>query len=215
MKKIISFSLWGNDPKYIQGALENIKCRDKYLSDWICRFYIHESVSAQHKHNISSQPLCEIIDKTGSLGTHMDKPGMFWRFEVLNDKDVERFIIRDADSRINQRDIACINHWIKSDKEFHIIRDHPYHNTKIMGGMWGATKKFMDKINYNELLNEFNNSEYQNTFATDQEFLARKIYPMAKHVALIHDNADRFREGAYKIPHINIDGNFVGKPIDP
>lgn len=28
--------------------------------------------------------------------------------------------------------------WLASNKTFHIMRDHPNHDTPILGGMWGA-----------------------------------------------------------------------------
>lgn len=28
--------------------------------------------------------------------------------------------------------------WLASNKTFHVMRDHPQHDTKILAGMWGA-----------------------------------------------------------------------------
>ena len=39
MKKIISFSLWGNNKGYYDGAVKNILLAQKIYPDWICRFY--------------------------------------------------------------------------------------------------------------------------------------------------------------------------------
>src|SRR5271157_6145717 len=179
MYKIISFSLWGNNPKYLQGALENIKLQRIYYKDWICRFYVHENVPAWFKNELMDEN-CQIYYTNGPLGEHMNRPGMFWRFEVLKDKNIERFIVRDCDSRITQREKNCIIDWEKSNKEFHIIRDHPQHSTRIMGGMWGATNVFIQRINYDELIEQFDKMQYNNMYATDQEFLARCIYPLIK-----------------------------------
>jgi len=215
MKKIISFSLWGNDPKYVMGALENVKAQQQLFPDWTCRFYVHNSTVIQMPKEFKQlQELSETIIKGETpVIKHMDMPGMFWRFEVLKDKDVERFIIRDTDGRLTQRDKNCVKDWERSGKEFHIIRDHPMHNTKIMGGMWGATKKFIDRINYDDLINSFSNLSYNNIYATDQEFLARMIYPLVKDSALIHDDFDRYKEGARKIPHFRIGTEYIGEPI--
>ena len=40
MKKIISFSLWGDSPFYIDGAYKNIELAKEIYPDWICRFYV-------------------------------------------------------------------------------------------------------------------------------------------------------------------------------
>jgi len=212
MKKIISFSLWGNNPKYTIGAHENVKLQRIFYPGWICRFYVHTSVPKETIELLKKEG-CEIEERTEEpFIKHMDAPGMFWRFEVLKDKDVERFIIRDADSRLSQREKNCVVDWERSGKEFHIIRDHPMHGTKIMGGMWGATNNFSQRINYDDLLNSFNNSSYKNIYATDQEFLAYMIYPLVKDSACIHDDWDRFREGARKIPHFREGNKFIGEP---
>ena len=39
MKKIISFSLWGNSPKYLIGALKNADLAKEFYRDWECHFY--------------------------------------------------------------------------------------------------------------------------------------------------------------------------------
>ena len=44
MKKVISFSLWGNDRKYTIGAIENAKLAKEHYPGWTCRYYIGKSV---------------------------------------------------------------------------------------------------------------------------------------------------------------------------
>ena len=44
MKKIVSFSLWGEDPKYTIGAIENAKLVNEIYHGWISRFYCGKSV---------------------------------------------------------------------------------------------------------------------------------------------------------------------------
>lgn len=216
MKKIISFSLWGDGFKYLYGAVDNIKIQKELFPDWTCRFYVHTSVPTHICDKIKEEG-CEIILKTENpVVKHMDMPGMFWRFEVLKDKDVESFIVRDTDGRLTQREKNCILDWEKSGKEFHIIRDHHQHNTKIMGGMWGATKEFINRIDYNDLLMQFMNLKYVNVYATDQEFLARMIYPLVKDTACIHDDWSRYSDekNVRKIPHLRTNGEYIGKPIE-
>ena len=42
--------------------------------------------------------------------------------------------------------------WLKSDYPFHIMRDHPDHVNKILGGMWGAKLNDKTRHRYKELL---------------------------------------------------------------
>jgi hypothetical protein len=214
MKKIISYSLWGDNTKYLIGALENIKGQRALFPDWKCRFYCHDHVELKTINLLYKEGAEVVLKEENPFIKHMDAPGMFWRFEVLKDKDIERCIIRDCDSRLTQREKNCIKDWERSGKEFHIIRDHIMHGTKIMGGMWGATKDFINKINYDDLLNQFSKMTYNNMYATDQEFLSRMIYPLIKDTALIHDDYDRYKEGARKIPHLRIDAHYIGEPYE-
>ena len=40
MRKIISFSLWGNNRKYLNGAIENCKLAQTIYPDWISYYYL-------------------------------------------------------------------------------------------------------------------------------------------------------------------------------
>jgi hypothetical protein len=213
MKKVISYSLWGDNIKYLKGAGENIIGQYHFYPNWICRFYVHDSVP---KDTISflEDMGTEVVQKSGDLGKGMNKPGMFWRFEILKDPEVERFIIRDADSRLTQREKNCVMDWERSGKNFHIIRDNAMHNTKIMGGMWGATREFAKTIDYDNLLNEFKKIEQKSIYGADQDFLAQFIYPLLKNDVIIHDDWDRYKENAKKIPHLRINNEYIGMPFE-
>ena len=38
-KKVISFSVYGEDSKYLLGAIKNVDIAKKYYPGWVCRFY--------------------------------------------------------------------------------------------------------------------------------------------------------------------------------
>ena len=89
-------------------------------------------------------------------------PGMYWRFLAIEDPTVDLFIVRDVDSIISEREELAVDDWIKSDKVMHVLRDHPHHYYKILGGMWGfknykessiLNNKF--KINFKQILDDF------------------------------------------------------------
>ena len=53
-------------------------------------------------------------------------------------ENIERFISRDCDSRLSERDRVAVDEWIKSEKNFHIIREHPIgHRSLINAGYVG------------------------------------------------------------------------------
>lgn len=128
--KIICFSLWGNNPKYTVGAVRNVELAKTIYPDWKCRFYVGNDVPV------------DIIDQLKALNAEIEFMndtgwnGMMWRFLGADSDDI--YICRDTDSRLNYREKAAVDEWLNSDKDFHIMRDHPYHNTPILGGMWGV-----------------------------------------------------------------------------
>ena len=66
--------------------------------------------------------------------------GMFFRFLVAVDNEVDRYIIRDVDSRLNSRDRIAVEDWIRSGRKVHVLRDHVNHCIPMNGGMWGGVK---------------------------------------------------------------------------
>jgi PqqD family protein of HPr-rel-A system len=98
---------------------------------------------------------------------------------------------------------VCVQAWLSSGRDFHLIRDHCYHSQPIMGGMWGVRGGVLPQIG--EWI-----SEYEANGGTyDQGFLAERIYPLTVGRALVHtgdqrDGAgaptDYFRDGAVPIP---------------
>lgn len=135
-KRVISFGLYGARDKYTQGAIHNAEISQTYFPGWVCRFYVTNDVPTN------------VIDKLKSLGAEIElippsmgySSGMFWRFMVAQDNSVDRYIIRDVDSRMNARDAFAVNEWIESRYDVHILRDHINHCLAINGGMWGGVK---------------------------------------------------------------------------
>ena len=111
MKKIVSYSLWcQNKPMdnkkyqthnmYCNGAIRNLEIQKQknIYTDWTFRYYINNTVPLDVQEKLKNLG-GEIVNMTGSK-----IPGMFWRFLPFNDKNVDIFIVRDTDSRINLRE---------------------------------------------------------------------------------------------------------------
>ncbi len=178
MKKVISFSLWGNAFRYIGGALQNIELANIYFPDWICRFYIGKSTPENIINKIISFKNTEVI----RMKDNGDWTGMFWRFEAIADPEVSIMLSRDVDSRLSRREYESVKEFEQSNKKFHIIRDHQYHNIPILGGLWGAKRGIIDNID--GLISEYVKGNF---WQVDQNFLSQIIYPIVKNNSLIHD----------------------------
>jgi len=176
--KLITFSLWGQNPKYLIGALRNAELAKTIYPDWICRFYVGACVPLPILFQLEEMPNVQIVKKN-QIG---DWKGMFWRFEPASEDDVEIMISRDTDSRLNEREKAAVDEWISSDKGFHVMRDHPYHQFPVLGGMWGVKKGVIPHMK--DLINSFSQEDQ---YGTDYKFFAEKIVPIIADDSLIHD----------------------------
>ncbi len=177
MKKLVCYSLWGDNPKYTIGAIKNAKQIKKIYPGWIARFYCGTSVPAEILEALQQeQAEIKLMNVPG------DWSGMFWRFEAIADADVSVMISRDTDSRLTHRESAAVNEWLQSDKLFHVMRDHPEHNTEILGGMWGARKPILQDINH--LMKAYNKGDF---WQVDQNFLREVVWPRISYTVCVHD----------------------------
>jgi len=224
MKRIISFCIYGNNPKYAEAGIKNALLQPIIYPGWICRFYCDETVPKQVLKKLEDTG-SEVIMCNDNYKGHLK---MFRRFEPLKDESIERFIVRDTDSRLNKREAAAVNEWIESGKEFHIMRDHIHHNALICGGMWGATNNFIKKEKdvFEKEVSEYIKSipferiytDRGMYFNSDQPFLWKYIWPkiINSHIAHIKKGVPNlFVLGNEKyFPIENEDGSFVGQPFD-
>lgn len=208
MKNVIAYSLWGDDPFYWIGANKNLDQITKYFPGWICRFYIDKSCKQELIETLNGDNV-EIILVDSKDSFH----GMFWRFWSAEDPEVDVFLSRDCDSRFTNREIGALNEWLKSDKDFHIMRDHPYHTTPILGGMWGCRRGILREIGISGLIDKW--AKYERK-GIDQEFLAQIVYPLVKEKSLEHCDFEHLNFGGklHPFPSKRINYEFVGEIYD-
>jgi hypothetical protein len=136
-----------------------------------------------------------------------DWTGMFWRFLACKDGDV--MISRDTDSRLSLREKLAVDEWLKSDKDFHIMRDHPYHAMEILGGMWGCRNGIL-----NDIESEIIKYNKGNFWQVDQNFLKEKIYPKILKNCFVHDSFFKIEVNSKQFPSERINKEFVGDVFD-
>lgn len=201
MRKVISFSLWGDNPKYTLGAIRNAELALEIYPEWLCYFFIADSVPKTIVNNLFSYRNTRVFFKLGEGNWQ----SMFWRFETSYDPTIDVSIFRDADSRLNLREKAAVDNWLDSNKTFHIMRDHPYHSFPILGGMWGFKKN--SKYPMYDLLKNFDKND---RYGTDYEFFIQKLYPLIGEDKIVHDPFfDR-----KNFPTQRKDTEFVGDVFD-
>jgi hypothetical protein len=187
---VISFSLFGTDGTYSVGAVENVCLYADLFPEWLCRFYVGDSIPAV------------VVDEFDTLGADIvPMPGVaedwhstFWRFRSLTSDLVDVHLFRDCDSRPDERERAAVDEWLASGREFHVMRDHPEHGMPILAGMWGCTRAGAQRIRH-LLPREHGPVE---RYLADQMWLRDHVYPIAVDHALIHSSPEspRFDDDA-------------------
>jgi tetratricopeptide (TPR) repeat protein len=199
-KKVIAFSLWGNEKRYIFGALRNLLLAYDLYPDWELWFYTDSSVSSGF-HDVIKQLGGKIILQTENQS---QREKLCWRFAVANDDTVGYFLVRDVDSVFSIRECNAVQEWLNSDKHFHIIRDWWTHTDLILAGLWGGVAGILP--NMKTLLNNYSPNSVT-TSNIDQWFLRDCIWRYIKTSSLIHDRC--FSDGrSLPVPGPLPEGNF-------
>ncbi len=206
MTKVIAFSLWGTNPKYLIGAIHNAVLARHLYPGWTCRFFVGRSVPDRVIKHISCFSWTEIVRMDQDGGWE----GMFWRFLPALDSETTVLLSRDADSRLSYRERAAVDQWLGSRMAFHIMRDHPRHIAPIMGGMFGARRGSLKALADALTRNADRDAFYQ----CDQIFLRDHLYPSVRDDAMIHDEYAHIDRDARPFPTPRIDHEFVGDVFD-
>lgn len=205
--KLLSFSLWGNDPKYIEGMRRNIDLALFWYPGWEIVVCAGEEVP-------------DLGPNVTQRTYYNSQLGCFWRIgECFRSDDISIACVRDADSRIGEREREAVAEFEASWSTLHVMRDHPAH-AGILGGMWGCRPKLLDRfqivtdmIEWQEDIRSAGPNRprlpYEGRFGkwSDQPFLQRKIFDKVSPLErMVHD----YRNGSFKIPRID-EYDFVGQ----
>lgn len=206
MRKIISFSLWGNNPIYNHGFIQNFSAAKKFYAGWEVVLYYDNTIDSFVKDFITHKKITS-FDMSDSL-----IPGEFWRFLANDLDDVEFTIFRDCDSRLSLREKLAVDEWVDSGKSLHVMRDHPFHQIPLgvnemgmLAGMWGLKG---GKINIKERLDNFVSSNNL-IWGSDQTFIFN-IYKEFGDDKITHDEFF----GGLNFPIERENRHFIGERID-
>lgn len=183
-RNVISFSLFGSNPKYAQGALRNAMIARHLYPDWTTRFYVDDSISSQ---------ITKALGREGAQlrrvgGLPADRFGTFWRFLVEDDPEVDFYIVRDCDSILNIKERAAVDQWLSSKKAFHVMRDGPSQSELVLAGMWGAHRGNIGKMTNRVIAFDKTLASLRNSRILDQQFLREVVWPMMRGRVCVHDS---------------------------
>lgn len=194
-RNVIVFSLFGANPRYCENAIVNINVAKELFPEWICRFYCDESVPQEVRHRLDKEG-GQVMLVPDSLKNNTS--GLMWRFWVLDDPTVDRFLCRDADSLLSTREQYAVREWIDSQKWFHVMRDYFTHTELMLAGMWGGCNGVFNDLP--QMIERFIISgEFLAQRVIDQHFLRHMIWPTVQQSLHHHDSVFGFA-GSHPFP---------------
>jgi len=204
--KIVSYCLYGSDPKYHEGLIRTIPSVEQKLPGYKIILWVPQGFQfmAHHMDKINrykeSGLLSIMHPDIKCTGQYL----MFYRFTPASMPDVSVMYCKDLDSPILERELEAMREFESSDKMFLIIRDHPSHRMRIIGGMWGA--KYGAISDMKMLIKRFL-LNYPEQYGTDETFLQEHIYPRIIDKAMIYDSfnlhPDEKDVRKFKTPRVN------------
>jgi hypothetical protein len=186
--KVFSFCLYGTEPNYYTGLLENIEIIRTYYPDFTIMVY---KGHCDPSWVLPEDVVVDITNRDGPINALL-------RYIPINYAEVG--FVRDADSRVNERDRWCIDQFLKSDKSYHSIRDHFWHQSKLMAGTFGWKRPMTLMIPTHEV-----------SYGFDEQYLAQCVYDVVKSDLLVHTSVRAF-VGEHA-EWIEAEGDFVGNVI--
>lgn len=203
--KVLSYSLWGDKPKYLEGAVLNAIDAKTFYPDFETRFYVDRSVGSDYIYKLLQNDTKVIRIDHESTG---DWTGLFWRFLPVLETNVDVVICRDTDSRLSQREATSVREWLNSGTSLHVMRDHPGHYMPILGGMCGFRGHAL-----NHLCNSIKplvRTGFVGEYNSDQIFLAKTMAQFFNNDCFVNDEI--FENSPFSQKRNGL--SFIGESVD-
>jgi hypothetical protein len=182
-QNVIAYTLWGNQPRYHVPLLENTRIRPHLFPEWTIRIYHDDTVDAGY--------LAQLAALGAELRPMRLPPNvpphraLLWRFEVIADPNVLRFLVRDADSLLTVKERVAVDAWLRSEFHFHAMRDWYSHTDLLLAGMWGGVGGILPSPSV--LLQAYTPWRVESDHI-DQDLLTATVWPTIRRNVLIHDS---------------------------
>jgi tetratricopeptide (TPR) repeat protein len=194
-ENVISYSLWGTSPRYLVPLQENLRIARHLFPAWTVRIYLDAG---------SPEALETALRQAGADVRRTSLPeGMppfrrlLWRFHVISDPTVKRFLARDADALLSVKERVAVDDWLASGKHFHMMRDYYTHTDLVLAGMWGGVGGILPPVDL--LMKEFRPFRVENNHI-DQDLLSDRVWPTIRSSCLIHDSVFTGCLGSVRFP---------------
>ncbi|XP_043215370.1 uncharacterized protein LOC122378413 [Amphibalanus amphitrite] len=152
-QNVLAYTFFGtNVSAYLSGIERNAMRSLEFYPGWTMRVFHDGKDSSAEWNKTACEVTCQFpnvdfcdVRRLPGLGDISSQTATVWRFAVIADESVERFVMRDLDSILTKRERDAVNEWLESNKTFHVMRDHPWHGAEILAGMWGGWNRYNGK----------------------------------------------------------------------
>lgn len=189
-RHVIAFSVWGANARYLQGAVTNAIVARYLYPGWTARFYVDGSVPEGFRDALLRHGAQVVI--VSDLPA--DIYGLFWRFLVEDDEEVDIYLVRDADSVVNIKERSAVAAWLRGNRAFHVMRDHVGHSELVLAGLWGAHRGNIGRMRQRILDFVAAMPSRANYIHKDQHFLRQVVWPIMRGSVIVHDGHFAFGE---------------------
>ena len=182
-ENVIAYSLWGEAPRYRVPLLENARILAHLFPGWTMRVYHDAAVDDAYLDALAGLGV-DLVPMTlpPSVPSHRR---LLWRFGVIAEPTVRRFLIRDADSLLSVKERVAVDAWLASRFHFHAMRDWFTHTDLLLAGMWGGVGGILPAPE--ALFRAYTGWRVENDHL-DQDLLAETVWPIVRRDVLIHDS---------------------------
>jgi len=152
-RNVISMSLDGDNIDKLYGALRYSQLVPIVFPRWRLRVY---ASSAALNATGSNHVLRILVKKLENSGVEVFKvrgltaariPPDLWAYLVADDTEVDRFVVRNSDTRPSDRESAALDDWLLTNltiKALYCIRDHPLHAAQsLVPGLVGGVPRLL------------------------------------------------------------------------
>jgi hypothetical protein len=180
---VIAYCLWGEDPAYQIPLLESARIVSHLFPGWTMRVYHDTSVPPTFRSELSRHNV-QLRLKALPAGVPQHRR-LLWRFDVLADPTVRRFLIRDADALLSVKERVAVDAWLASSCWFHTMRDWYTHTDLVLAGMWGGVGNILPGPD--GLMRAYTGWRMEGDHL-DQDVLSETVWPTIRSSCLIHDS---------------------------
>ena len=193
-KYIISYCLFGDNPRYFDALISNVRFVCSNYDDlFSIMVFIEESVPSNW---------IDELQESGAIVRSYDKrslnsfPKTLYRIQPIIESQGLGCFLRDADSYLSVDEMDSMIRFIESDYSYHIVRDHPNHLAPIMAGLFGIKRRGYNLFSSALLENQDEFvihdkdwwSSNKSAARDDEMILADYVYPLVYKDSYIESN---------------------------